>query len=57
MVTNINFNHGNHGYGETRQDLELLKARQALTLQGAQQVLAILRGKKLNLGAWEAKER
>ena len=32
------------------QDGELLKARQALTLQGAQQVLAILRGKKLKLG-------
>ena len=32
------------------EDPELLLARQALTLQGAQQVLAILRGKKLTLG-------
>lgn len=31
------------------QDLELLSARQALTLQGAQQVVAVLRGKKLQL--------
>ncbi|CAE7571485.1 LCP2 [Symbiodinium natans] len=30
-----------------REDPELLAARQALTLQGAQQVLAILRGRKL----------
>ena len=29
--------------GEFGQDLELLSARQALTLQGAQQVVAILR--------------
>lgn len=36
--------------GEFGQDLELLSARQALTLQGAQQVVAILRGKKLQLG-------
>lgn len=31
------------------EDPELLLARRALTLQGAQQVLAILRGKKLTL--------
>eukprot|EP00435_Cladocopium_sp_Y103_P021165 s1178_g5.t1 len=36
-----------HSVPGSRQDLDLLSARQALTLQGAQQVVAILRGKKL----------
>ena len=36
-----------HSQRPAREDKELLEARQALTLQGAQQVFAILRGKKL----------